>query len=205
MRCLLVSLVGVLLLAGCAQPSPSPSVVGTSPALTPTPTPTPTPIPTPSADPTPTPTSFVSFPAGLPTEDPEEAAIIAGWQEYWRVYGLFAADPLGDRDPTETQYVTTGDEASGLLDKIAGLREDRIRAEGGFVFRDVVVEVRADDLSPRTALISYCVDRTDLRIFEIDTGEQIPAGGTLLERAELELMPDGVWVVSRIRNEKTPC
>ncbi|SHJ61968.1 hypothetical protein SAMN02745244_02900 [Tessaracoccus bendigoensis DSM 12906] len=203
MRCLLVSLVGVLLLAGCAQPSPSPSVVGTSPALTPTPTPTPTPIP--SADPTPTPTSFVSFPAGLPTEDPEEAAIIAGWREYWRVYELFAADPLGDRDPTETQYVTTGEESRIILDRIARLREERIRSEGGFTFRDIVVDPGDKEATPRIAYISYCVDRAHLRLVRIDTGELVPAEGTLQERTELQLMLNGQWIVAQVRNEIAEC
>lgn len=146
-----------------------------------------------------------SFPADLPTADSEEAAVIHGWQEYWRVYEKFAADPVGFSDLTETQYVTTGDEATVILQMIDGLREDRLRVDGGFVFRDVSLEMGPSTATPRTALLTYCLDRSTLRVFDIDSGEQIPNEGTLKERTTMELLPDGVWRVAKITNEMSPC
>ena len=206
MRRLLVPLACIALLSACSpsdEPTPSPttSAVEPSPVQSPTPLSSPTPTPTPS----PTPTTFPSYPADLPTEDPETAAIIKGWQEYWRVYEKFAADPLGSKDLTETQYVTTGEEATLILDKLAALREERLRVQGGVVFRAVEVEKGLSSSEPRTAQLSYCLDRSHMQIMKIDSDERVPAEGTLAETALLVLMPDGSWRVSQITNEIKTC
>jgi len=141
----------------------------------------------------------------LPTEDPVTAAIIHGWQEYQRVYEKFAADPFGTRDLNETQHVTTGEEASLIIERIAGFREDRVQSGGGLVFRDVTVAVDDPGADPRTAVVSYCVDRGGLRLIEVDTGKLVPASGTFREESTLELLPDGSWRVAKIRNESVKC
>ena len=128
---LLVVVVAGLVLAGCSPaegPTESPSVsVEPSPTveqttLAPSSSPSPT---VESVSPTPVPTEFQSYPADLPTEDPESAAIIEGWQAYQRVYEKFASDPFGYTDFTETQYVTTGHEATTVMERIQALREER--------------------------------------------------------------------------------
>lgn len=202
MRRLLAPLACIALLSACSpsdepSPSPTPSAVEPSPVQSPTPVSSPAPTPTPS----PTPTAFPSYPADLPTEDPETAAIIKGWQEYWRVYEKFAADPLGSKDLTETQYVTTGEESTGIVEDIESLREERLRTEGGLAFRDVSVEIDATDVAD----VSYCVDLTGYRVFEIDSGERVPRDVQMTETATMQKGQDGVWRVAKIRNKEAQC
>lgn len=201
MRMVVVSLGCVMLLAGCgAEPDRPPS-------LTPVASATPTPVhsPTPTPTPTPSPTSFPSYPADLPTQDPEIAAIIAGWQEYWRVYEKFAADPLTLTDLTETQYVTTGRQASIVHTSIASYREKRLRGDGGRVFRDVVVGNITKVGSARQATITYCADGAQLRVFDIDTNTLLPRSGTYRETAIMEEGPDGLWRVELLENVEAQC
>lgn len=141
-----------------------------------------------------------SFPADLPTGDAESAAIIEGWKAYWRVYEKFTADP-SLTDLTETQYVTTGEEANGILEAIAEGRDAGLRSEGGFVFRDFVVNVTGDG----KAKLDYCVDLASLRVVRIDTGEPFPRSGTFIEHARMERGVDNVWRVAQIRNEQVQC
>ncbi len=206
MRRLLVPLACIALLSACSpsdepSPSPTPSAVEPSAVQSPTPVSSPTPTPTPS----PTPTAFPSYPADLPTGDPETAAIIKGWQEYWRVYEKFAADPLGSKDLTETQYVTTGRQSTIILDAIASFRESRLRSEGGRLVRDVSVGQITETAEGATAVVEYCVDAEQLRVFNIDTGEQVPRSGTYSESASMLQGPDGTWRVELIQNEKAKC
>lgn len=204
MRRLLVPLACIALLSACSPsdeptPSPTPSAVEPSPVQSPTPVSSPTPTPTPS----PTPTTFPSYPADLPTEDPETAAIIKGWQEYWRVYEKYAADPRGDLDLTETQYVTTGEESTLILERLAHLKKEGLRSEGGIIFRDVVVSMQGG--TPTTALVTYCADVSQLKVTDLDTNEPFERTGTLAEEVLMEQGKDGVWRASRVRNEANTC
>ncbi len=196
--------VAVLLLVACSPgggQSPTPVASGSvasSPSITAAPIPSPSPTPTPSA--TVAPSAPASFPADLPTGDPESAAIIEGWQAYWRVYEKFAADP-SLTDLTETQYVTTGEEANGILEAIAEVRDAGLRSEGGVVFRDFVVTVTGEG----EAKLDYCVDLAWLRVVRIDNGEPFPRSGTFVEHARMERGVDNVWRVAQIRNEEIQC
>ncbi len=87
-----------------------------------------------------TPSAPASFPADLPTDDAESAAIIEGWRAYWRVFEKFAADP-SLTDLTETQRVTTGEEADAVLVVLANGRERNVKSVG-------VQQFRAVELSP---------------------------------------------------------
>lgn len=196
----LAVVLGVVLLVGCGDvesPGPSPTPSSVSPSPTPTLTPTPTPTPTPS------PTAFPSYPADLPTEDPVKAAIIAGWQEYWRVYEMFAADPAGFTDFTETQYVTTGEASSMILQSLGNLKDKGLRSEGGREFHDVTVEIVEGE--PSAGIVRYCARLEGLRVFDVATGERLPRSGALSEEMTLQEMPDGSWRVSTIRNETAQC
>lgn len=133
------------------------------------------------------------------------AAIIAGWQEYWRVYELFAADPFGGRDLTETQYVTTGRQSTAILNALASFRENRLRSEGGRVFRDIVVEEPIDNNGVVNAAITYCVDASEIKVFNIDTDERVARSGTFQERATMERGADGIWRVEMLENEQKSC
>lgn len=199
MRSLLVSLVGVAVLVGCSpgqgeSPSASPGVPSLSPSMSPG--------PSASSSATPSPTAVASYPDSLPTDDPEKAAVIAGWQEYWRVYEKFAADP-SLTDLTETQYVTTGEEAKEILDLIASLRHEGVRSEGGRKFSDVEVSIAGG--FPMTAIIKYCMNVDELLLFDIATGERIPRSGAYVEEARLENKKDGTWRVSYVKNEPAQC
>lgn len=194
-----VTLIAVVLLAGCAgdgdggeSVSPTPSAVTTS-----------VPVASPTPSTSPTPTVMPTYPSDLPTESPENAAIIAGWQEYWRVYEKFAADPNGYTDFTETQYVTTDEESVVILDSIAGLRELGVRVVGGSVFRDVSVEVLEKDI----AEIAYCSDTTQVDVRYIDSGETFErdVADSYLETATMWKGDDDIWRVAKIRNEAAPC
>ncbi|SHI33875.1 hypothetical protein SAMN02745244_00137 [Tessaracoccus bendigoensis DSM 12906] len=202
MRLLIAALVCVAVLVGCGPtgaqtPSPSPSPSPSAPSVTPTPTPSPSPTPTP------TPTAFASFPADLPTEDPETAAVIEGWQAYWKVYEKFAADPASFKDFTETQYVTTGKQSVGILDELEQIREAGLRSDGGRQFRDIDVVI--NDGSPRTAVVSYCMVLDSLRVVDAETGERVVRTGSVLEQDTLEEMPDGSWRVALVRNKAAVC
>lgn len=199
MRSLLVSLVGVAVLVGCSPgqgESPSPSVGVTSRAASAGPTQSVGPSPTPS------PTAVASFPDSLPTDDPEKAAVIAGWQEYWRVYEKYAADPTGFADYTETQYVAIGEEANLILDRLELLRSQKLRNEGGMVFRDVEVVL---DSARATAIVTYCSDLASLRVRDVISGEYVVRTGTMAETASLERGADGKWRVFQIRNDVREC
>ncbi|QNP54687.1 hypothetical protein [Tessaracoccus defluvii] len=147
-----------------------------------------------------------SYPADLPTGDPESAAIVAGWQEYFRVYEKYAADPLGYSDFSELMYVTTGDEANEVLDGIAHLREEDLRVEGGLQIRDVSVSTPVpDDLGIRTATVKFCSDSSRVRLFRISTGERVLVERTLLEAFTMEEGADGKWRVAKVRNQAASC
>ena len=188
----------LVLLVGCSpaeEPSPSPSPTAVTPS--PSPTPTPSSIPSVSPSPSPSPTAVESYPADLPTGDPESAAIIAGWQEYFRVLDKFAADPFGYTDFSETQYVLTVDAANMIIEQIERMRLARLRSDGGFIFRNVdLTEVSEGSDGARTATVTYCVDAAQLRVFNLDTGERLPRAGTLQETAQMEQGRDGKWRLS---------
>ncbi len=149
------------------------------------------------------PSAPASFPADLPTDDAESAAIIEGWQAYWRVYEKFSADP-SLTDLTETQYVTTGEEANRVLDRLSLLKSAGLINRGGLVFRSIDVE-RATDAVPAQATLTYCVDINSLVVVNQDTGTQVDRSGTWRERTTLERGEDGVWRVAQIRNEEATC
>lgn len=188
-----IAVVFAAAMVGCAPTGGHSPSATLSPSSTPPSTPAPKPSPTPS----PSPTAFPSYPVTLPTEDPVTAAVIHGWQEYQRVYEKFGSDPLGTQDLTETQYVTTGEEATGLLDSIDELRRERLRLGGGMVFRNVEVDV----VSPSQALVHYCLDLTNFLVFDIDSGERLIRKGGLQETSTMSLGKDGVWRVEKVRNE----
>ena len=147
-----------------------------------------------------------SYPADLPTGDPESAAIIAGWQDYQGVFKKFSADPFGYTDFSETQYVSTGDAANLIIMQVELMRRDRVRSEGGFVFRDLtLVAPESGTDAVLQARLEYCVDVSGLKLFYIDTGEQLPRSGTFLETAIMEQGKDARWRVFRLHNIKQPC
>ena len=197
----------LVLLVGCSpaeEPSPSPSPTAVTPS--PSPTPTPSSIPSVSPSPSPSPTAVESYPADLPTGDPESAAIIAGWQEYFRVLDKFAADPFGYTDFSETQYVSTGDAANLIIEQIEGMRRLRLRSEGGFVFRDL--SVTPSDPGPENAtraILEYCVDFGHLQVYNLDTGERLPRSGTYQETATMEQGKDTKWRLANIYNTEASC
>ena len=187
-------------------PSVSPAASVSSPAPPPSPAPSPSPSPSPPPSPSPSPTVVESYPTDLPTGDPESAAIIAGWQEYQRVLEKFAVDPLGFSDFSETQYVTTGEAANVILDEMQMLRNERLRSEGGLVFRDVTLTIiGTGESGAREATLDYCLDVNALRVFYVDTGEQLPRSGTYTETTTMEQGADAKWRVSRIRNSEASC
>ena len=194
----------VLLLAACSPGGgelPSPVTSG---SVSPSPTrAAPVPTPSPSRSTSDVPSAPASFPADLPTDDAESAAIIEGWQAYWRVYEKFSADP-SLTDLTETQYVTTGEEANLVLDRISLLKDAGLVNRGGLVFRNIEV-VRASDEVPAQATLTYCVDINSLVVIDEDTGKQVDRSGTWREHATLERGEDGVWRVAQIRNEEATC
>ncbi|WP_040282501.1 hypothetical protein [Tessaracoccus massiliensis] len=215
MRLVLTSVAVVALLVGCSpgdeeSPSPSPEPVETtvseSPVVSPSPSPT---TESPSPTPTPTPSVFQSYPADLPTEDPESAAIIAAWQEYQRVMDKYLADPDGYTDFTETQNVTTGEEQNIVLDTVQLYRERRIQSRGGLSFDSLTIgemQPTGEGGQPQVAL-SYCVDRSQGRVVTYD-GEVFPTDHLQPRFKEVSTMEqglDGVWRVAVVRNGDEPC
>jgi hypothetical protein len=200
MRHLLVPLAALALVAGCTPdvaPTGSPSVFP-SPTVSATPSPTPTPSPSPSA--------VESFPPAPATESPDQAAIRAAWMEYWRVYEKFAADP-SLTDWTETQYVTTEEEAALIIQALGELRDNGWKSLGGRVFRDVVVTEVPNQQEAGTAEISYCLDRSGVSLLDAETGTAVTVDvpPTFLETATLRVGLDGKWRVAMIRNEPAAC
>lgn len=197
---------GCVLAVGCvpaADPTPTPT-----PVVSVAPTPSPTPTPSPSPSPTPSPTAFPSFPADMPTEDPETAAIIAGWQEYLRVYEKFAADPVTPVDVAQVQWVTTGTETSAFLGSLDKGRERRIKLVGPQQFRAVTVgTVTPSADGAKQSVISYCVDSSRVQLINIDTNQQVQrtTSPTFLESATMERGADGVWRVGGISNREASC
>lgn len=146
--------------------------------------------------PTPAPTLFESYPGELPTEDAESAAIIAGWQEYQRVYEKFAKAPNKYTDYTETQYVTTGHESIGFFDKIDALRDRGLELVGRRAFRDLSVSKTVSEPDgTSTAVLTYCLDLDALEVRDVSTGELVERGGVYEEVAYMRQGLDGVWRV----------
>ena len=206
MRLVFALVAVVALVVGCTpeaveSPTPTPSPVETT--VTPSESPT---VEPPSPSPSPSPTVFQSYPVDLPTEDPETAAIIEGWQEYQRVYEKFAMDPFGYTDFTETQYVAVDPEASTILNRIQALRERNLEFLGGSVFRNVEVGAFGSDPDGlRTAVLEYCADMNQASLRNRETEEIVERSGTYLERALMVEGPDGVWRVSDFEVEEATC
>ena len=198
MRHLLVPLAVLALVAGC-----TPDVAPTgSPSVFPSPTVSASASPTPS----PSPSAVESFPPAPATESPEQAAIRAAWMEYWRVYEKFAADPSLS-DLTETQQVTTGEAQNVILDAIGQLRDDNTAFLGGWQFRDVIVAVPSDGGSGEpTSELTYCVDRSRMRLENTETGvvseQSLPS---LRETALMKQGKDGRWRLAERRNQEEAC
>lgn len=212
MRLVLTSVAVVALLVGCSpgaeeSPSPSPEPVETtvseSPVVSPSPSPT---TESPSPTPTPTPSVFQSYPADLPTEDPESAAIIEGWQEYQRVYEKFAKDPNGYSDFTETQHVTWGHESVVILERIQAMREENLELLGGRSFRDFDVgELEPNAEGQRTALLTYCLDLGQLQLRDAVSHELVERTGAFKEEAWMLEGADGIWRVEGLNTLEDPC
>lgn len=202
MRTLLVPVFVLGLLTGCtaaADPTPTATVASATRSASATPTPTPSPSPSPTA--------VESFPAAPATETAEQAEIRAAWMEYWRVYEKFAADP-SQPDWTETQYVTTEESATIIIQAIGNLKDRGWRSLGGRQFRDVVVsQPTAGPDGSATAVVTYCLDRTGVRLVEVESGDsvQVDVAPTFKETATLKQGADGKWRVAMIRNEPSQC
>ncbi len=200
MRTLLVPVFVLGLLTGCtaaADPTPTATVASATRSASATPTPTPSPSPSPTA--------VESFPAAPATETAEQAEIRAAWMEYWRVYEKFAADP-SQPDWTETQGVTTGEEAALIVQSLGNLKDRGWRSLGGRQFRDIVVG-QPEDGPPGQVTITYCLDRSQVELVDARTGERIELelSLTYAETTTLELGDDGRWRVAMIRNEPKAC
>ncbi|QXT63512.1 hypothetical protein [Tessaracoccus palaemonis] len=192
-----VMLIAVVLLVGCAgdgveSVSPEPTAVTTS---------IPVASPTPSASPSPT--VMPTYPSDLPTESAEEAAIIAGWQEYWRVYAKFTADPNGYTDFSEVSYVTTDERGRILLNFLTYMRENDLKTLGGQVFRDV----RVKRVDKGIAEVQYCFDTRHVDVRHADTGEvfERDVADTYVETATMHEGADGIWRVARIHDKEAKC
>ncbi|AQX16426.1 hypothetical protein BKM78_11305 [Tessaracoccus sp. T2.5-30] len=158
-------------------------------------------------EPSPSPTVAESFPPAPASESPEQAAVRAAWMEYWRVYQKFAQDP-SVTDWSETQLVTTGEESGAIISAIGDLKDRGWRSLGGLEFRDIqVVLTPGDAEGPNRAEVTYCLDRSDVSIVDAESGVAVAVGGsaTLRESAELEHGADGIWRVSKVRNEPQAC
>lgn len=209
MRLVFALVAVVALVVGCTpeaveSPTPTPSPVETT--VTPSESPT---VEPPSPSPSPSPTVFQSYPADLPTEDPETAAIIEGWQEYNRIVEKYLSDPNGYSDFTETQIVTTGEEQNGILDTIQLYREHDIRARGGLTFDQLSLgePMPTGEAGNAQVTVSYCVDRRDSYV-ETYGGEEFPTDHLVprfQETATMEEGLDGIWRVAQIRNSEEPC
>lgn len=212
----------MLVLAGCApgvvesvgpvpaSPTVTPVTVKPSPSLTPSPSPSPSstqmPSPSPASTPTALPSAFPSYPADLPTEDPELAAIVGGWQAYQRVYEKFASDPFGFTDFTETQYVTTGFEGTGILERIEMLREENLALAGGMRFSDLEFgEYRYNSEGARSVVMSYCFDIDELEVRDLSSGELVERSGRFVEEAFMTEGRDGIWRVEGLRTLDETC
>ncbi|GAA4894021.1 hypothetical protein GCM10025789_09030 [Tessaracoccus lubricantis] len=142
----------------------------------------------------------------LPTEDPESAAIVAGWQEYQRVYEKFAMAPNEYSDFTETQYVTTGHESVVILDRIAGFRENGLELVGGVAFHDLAVGPPTDEPDgTSTATIEYCLDLNQLQVRDVATGDLVARSGRFEEVAYMRQGLDDVWRVEGITSSDEEC
>lgn len=183
-------------LESVASPSPS-SAPSTRPRATPT------------SSPSSSASAFQSYPAGLPTDGPEVAAIIEGWLEYQRVRQKFLRDPEGFSDFTEAHLVATGEHENGIVDNVQLYRENRIRSLGGVSFHDVVVgESSATGEGGRSQVdLAYCVDRSKAVVVTYD-GDVFPTDHLIprfVEVTTMEQGADGLWRVARIRNGDEAC
>jgi len=125
--------------------------------------------------------------------------------EYWRVYEKFAADPTLT-DFTELQNLTDGEESRAVMSSIQGLRQAGRVSKGGWRFRDVALRLQ-DKTSPRQAEVTYCLDRTELILADVDTGSRIDglSLANLQETATMEQGSDGRWRVILRRNQESKC
>jgi len=192
-------LIAVVLLVGCAgdgeggeSGSPEPTAVTTS-----------SPVASPTPSTSPSPTGIASFPSDLPTTSADNAAIIEGWQEYWRVYAKFTSAPNDYTDFSEVSYVTTDERGRIFLNVLTYMRENDLKNVGGHVFRDVRVEV----VDEGVAEVRYCLDTRLVDVRHADTDEPFENGvaDTYDETATLHLGKDGIWRVAKIRDEEMKC
>ncbi|WP_182799070.1 hypothetical protein [Tessaracoccus sp. MC1679] len=126
--------------------------------------------------------------------------------EYWRVYEKFAGDP-SLTDLTETQQVTTGEAQNVILDAIGQLRDDNLAFLGGWQFRDIAIaEPAAAGAGEVTSKMTYCVDRSRMRIEDSETGTvSVQSLPSLAETAVMKQGKDGRWRLAERRNQEEAC
>lgn len=198
------ALAACLLVACSPTPAESPTPSPTETTTTAAPTPTPTPTESPSSTPSPSPTSAESFPTPPTAAGEEELAIRQALMDYYAVMDKFAADPTLT-DLTETQYVTTGEEAGMIVKALNELRENGHVATGGRSFHDMRVgepEVNSEDVTVVT--VTYCQDQSRVRVLDAETREDtglhpVPFVDVV---ATLELGLDDKWRVAMIRDQE---
>lgn len=205
-RLAIAALTAGILLAGCTPdtqptqtPSTSPSTVTSSAA--------PTPSPSPTASPSQT--VIESFPDTPTDESPVQAEIRAAWESYQRTLDKFARDPELN-DLTETQYVTTGQEATDAVQGIVRLRQNNLMRKGTVIFRDAVIsEPTTNTDGVTTAEINYCFDPAHLQTVDIDTGQPgenvIQPDQTMKVKIIMEQMPDGSWRAALSETKLAKC
>ena len=189
------------------EPTPTPTPTPTATSASPSPTESESPTPSPEPDPSPSPTAFQSFPPPPQGETEEQAAIRAAWQQYELTIDTILRDPE-IVDFTETQRITTGDEANRILDELALAREANIKLEGDRLYRDVEIgePVTGSD-GVRSVMVDYCFDPESQRIVDAASGELYENARTdpLRSRVQMVLGKDDRWRVAEYWSEAEPC
>ncbi|MDF1487153.1 hypothetical protein [Tessaracoccus caeni] len=148
-----------------------------------------------------------SFPDDTSGDTPEQAEIRAGWQAYHQTLDKFAKDPTL-MDLSEIQLVTVGQEAVEIVRSIQFFRDEGLKQVGDAVFRDVEIgEPSTNGDGVRTAHVTYCLDRTQIKAVHVDTNEE--AEGLVAQNTRFDLLmeqgADDIWRAALLKTIDLKC
>lgn len=176
-RALLVAF-GVLLVVAQCRAEPEPASRDTAPPTRITPSPPATPIP----------------PSQPPTTAAAQAAVLAAYTHFWRVY--IAAASRADPNHPELAQVATGQALEGLRLQLAADRRQDIVARG----QPTRSATRITHLTSHRAELTECLDSNQWLAYDAATGKlrDAPSGTVRRIRAVLIRSAGGAWKVTEL-------
>lgn len=149
--------------------------------------------------------------APTPTVDPAVAAAIEEILIAYEgaVQASMTAHRAGDPDHPHLDRHLAGEARRQVRLAIRNTVDDHLYHDGELRIVEATVTAIDLDSSPPTATLEACVDNTDYRLVDRDTGEPPPGmdhqGGRRLERMQVDRFAHGRWMIAAYLPAGEPC